>query len=303
MPMSEQYHPLLDRFLDYLRFERRYSAHTVLAYGGDLESFFDYLSEDWDVSDPLSVTLDMARGFLVYLGDTLKLTEKSIHRKLSSLRAFYRYMVKTGRLEDSPVFGVTAPRIPRRLPVFIEERDLDYLFETVKFPETWSGRTAYLSMALLYASGIRLSELIHLKISDVDYSLKMIKVFGKGGKERLIPLPDSLLDLMNLYLQTRFNKNLGRDYPEFFINEKGHPLSARSVYDYVHRYLSEVTTVRTRGPHVLRHSFATHLMNHGADLNAVKALLGHSSLASTQIYTFNSIEKLKEVYKKAHPKA
>jgi len=196
---------------------------------------------------------------------------------------------------------ITAPKIGKRLPVFVEQKDMATLFEYVVFSDDWKGRTERLALRLFYSTGMRLSELINLKESQLDSSHLQVKVLGKGNKERIIPVSKELIDDIQQYVLDKPVKEAG--VVNVFVNEKGRPLQPRSVYSFVKHHLTQVTTIQKKSPHILRHSFATHLMNNGADLNAVKELLGHSSLAATQIYTHNTIEKLKEVFKKAHPKA
>ena len=210
--------------------------------------------------------------------------------------------MKMGNVAQTPMATVVSPKLNKRLPAFVEEKNLQTLFEHVEFPNSWKGKTEKLVLQLFYATGIRLSELINLKESQIDASYKQIKVLGKGNKERIIPVSSELLNEIKNYISEKHQQfNLLPD--NVFVNDKAKPLQPRTVYGFVKYYLSLVTTVQKKSPHILRHSFATHLMNHGADLNAVKELLGHSSLAATQVYTHNTIEKLKEVYKKAHPKA
>jgi integrase/recombinase XerC len=210
--------------------------------------------------------------------------------------------MKTGVLQQTPMVTIVSPKISKRLPVFVEEKHLTTLFEHVSFTDDWKGRTERLVLQLFYASGMRLSELIQLKESQLDASYHQVKVLGKGNKERIIPVAKDLIEELQSYIEEKHQK-IDTVALNIFVTEKGKPLQPRAVYAFVHQYLSQVTTIQKKSPHILRHSFATHLMNNGADLNAVKELLGHSSLAATQVYTHNTIEKLKEVFKKAHPKA
>lgn len=210
--------------------------------------------------------------------------------------------MKMGIIAQTPMTTVVSPKLNKRLPMFVEEQNLQTLFEHVEFSDDWKGRTERLVLQLFYATGVRLSELINLKESQVDASYKQIKVLGKGNKERIIPVSPELLSEIKNYINEK-HQQFETTPENVFVNNKAKPLQPRTVYTFVKNYLSAVTTIQKKSPHILRHSFATHLMNHGADLNAVKELLGHSSLAATQVYTHNTIEKLKEVYKKAHPKA
>lgn len=298
MPIPQ--YPQLQPFLDYLKFEKRYSQHTLLSYQNDLEQFFAYLASQFDAPALNKVTSMYIRSWLAELKEG-GLSSKSINRKISTLRSFFKYQMKTGSLEQTPMTTVTAPRVNKRLPVFVEQNDMALLFEHVVFSDDWQGRTERLVLELFYHTGMRLSELINLKESQLDASQSQVKVLGKGNKERILPVSAELMRTLKDYVQDKPIKESG--IQQVFVTEKGKPLQPRSVYAFVKKHLAQVTTIQKKSPHVLRHSFATHLMNNGAELNAVKELLGHSSLAATQIYTHNTIEKLKEVFQKAHPKA
>jgi integrase/recombinase XerC len=210
-------------------------------------------------------------------------------------------MIRNGEIESTPMSGVSAPKINKRLPVFVEQQDIRTLFEHVEFTDDWDGRTQRMILEVFYNTGMRISELINLKETQVDAAYSQIKVLGKGNKERIIPISNQLVTAVLKYVKEK--PAAGKHVPNVFVTEKGRPLYPKQVYNIVAKNLNLVTTVRKKSPHILRHSFATHLTNNGADLNAVKELLGHSSLAATQVYTHNSIEKLKEVFKRAHPKA
>jgi integrase/recombinase XerC len=290
----------IQTFLDYLKFEKRYSQHTVLSYQNDLEQFFAYLVSQFDAPALENITPAFVRSWLAEMKED-RITSKTINRKISSLKSFFKYEMKTGELERTPMTTITTPKISKRLPVFVEQKDMALLFDHVEFTDDWKGRTERLVLLLFYSTGIRLSELVNLKESQLDSSSSQVKVLGKGNKERIIPVSGELTEDIQRYISEKPMRNEG--ITNVFITEKGRPLQPRSVYSFVKSHLAQVTTVQKKSPHILRHSFATHLMNNGADLNAVKELLGHSSLAATQIYTHNTIEKLKEVFKKAHPKA
>jgi integrase/recombinase XerC len=291
----------IQSFLQYLQFEKRYSQHTIIAYQKDLEQFFDYLNSQYKTDDVSSVTSFIIRSWLAQLKNNDAATAKTINRKISTLKSFFKYQLKQGIITQTPTTTLVSPKISKRLPVFVQENNMDTLLTHVEFPNTWQGKTEQLVIELFYATGMRLSELIKLKEQQVDFYNQQVKVLGKGNKERIIPINKTLLHKLNEYC---INKNaVQKAVPQVFVNEKGKALNPRVVYGFVKQYLGLVTTVQKKSPHILRHSFATHLMNNGADLNAVKELLGHSSLAATQVYTHNTIEKLKEVYAKAHPKA
>jgi len=293
-------HIPLNAFLAYLQFEKRYSVHTITAYSNDLIQFFDFIANQYDGMDYTAITGTMVRSWLASMKEE-ELTGKTLNRKISSLKSFYKYQIQQGHLVKSPMETVISPKISKRLPSFIAENDMEQLFLNLSFAEGWKGYTEKMVIQLFYATGMRLSELIGCKENQVDLSKKIIKVLGKGNKERILPLsPELVLELKKYIAQKPAAAN---GNAHLFVNENGKALQPKAVYTFVKFYLSQVTTLQKKSPHVLRHSFATHLMNNGADLNAVKELLGHSSLAATQVYTHNTIEKLKEVFSKAHPKA
>jgi integrase/recombinase XerC len=298
MPILQ--YPCIYQFLDYLKFERRYSKHTLLSYENDLEQFFQYLVSQFGCPDLEIISSSMVRSWLAELKED-EISSKTINRKISSLKSFYKYQLKTGALIKSPMGTIIAPKISKRLPQFVEQIDMDHLFQHMPFSDDWKGRTERLVILLFYSTGMRLSELIQLKESQIDASHQQVKVLGKGNKERIIPINKDLISQLQLYIAEKPTKAKSSEH--LFVTESGKPLQPRSVYSFIHAKLAEVTTIKKKSPHILRHSFATHLMNNGADLNAVKELLGHSSLAATQVYTHNTIEKLKDVFKKAHPKA
>ena len=298
--MPDSLHPFIDQFIDYLKFEKRYSPHTLLSYRNDLEQFAAYLASQFD-APPLKLSSPLfVRSWLAELKED-DISSKTINRKISALKSFFKYQIKMGAIDQSPMTTVTSPKISKRLPVFVAEQDMEQLFSEVVFPTDWKGRTEKLVLQLFYATGMRVSELVNLKESQLDPANGQLKVLGKGNKERIIPVDAQLLEEIGRYINEKTNRAVNGE--RVFVTEKGKPLQSRMVYSFVKQYLSLVTTVQKKSPHILRHSFATHLMNNGADLNAVKELLGHSSLAATQIYTHNTIEKLKEVFNKAHPKA
>jgi len=299
MSIITRYTPV-NAFLNYLQFEKRYSIHTITAYSNDLIQFFDFIETQYGSIPLEQITGSVVRTWLASLKEA-EMTGKSLNRKISSLKSFFKFQIQKEVLKKSPMETVISPKISKRLPVFVAENDMEQMFMNVSFAEGWKGFTEKLVLQLFYATGMRLSELIQCKQNQVDLSKKQIKVLGKGNKERILPISESLAAEIKLYIQQKLEE--GREAPSLFITENGKPLQPKAVYTFVKKYLSQVTTLQKKSPHVLRHSFATHLMNNGADLNAVKELLGHSSLAATQVYTHNTIEKLKEVFAKAHPKA
>jgi integrase/recombinase XerC len=242
----------------------------------------------------------MVRTWLANMKEA-DMTGKSLNRKISSLKSFFKYHIQQGLLIKSPMDTVISPKISKRLPAFVAEEDMEQLLLNLSFSEGWKGLTEQRVIQLFYATGMRLSELIGCKETQLDLPKRIVKVLGKGNKERIIPISESLAKDLANYIAEK--PEVAQGNPYLFVTEKGKALQPRAVYSFVKFYLSQVTTLQKKSPHVLRHSFATHLMNHGADLNAVKELLGHASLAATQVYTHNTIEKLKEVFAKAHPKA
>lgn len=288
-------------FIDYLKFQKRYSQHTITGYTTDLKDFFDFADLNFATSEVSQITSAIIRSWLASLKEE-KLSSRSVNRKISTLRSFFKYLLRQQVITINPLTQITALKTNKRLPSFVEEKDIDKLFEQVAFPETWQGATDKLIIKLFYNTGIRLSELINLKPGQVNYEQQNIKVLGKGNKERLIPVSDGLLKDVKNYLEKKADKDAA-DNSVIFVTDKGKKLYPKYVYNIVKDKLEKVITNKKKSPHVLRHTFATHLANNGADINAVKELLGHSSLAATQIYVHNSIQKLKDIHKKAHPKA
>jgi integrase/recombinase XerC len=278
--------------------EKRNSAHTVKAYHRDLTQFRDYLQSSYEVSSAQDVSSTMVRSWLVELMES-GISRRSVHRKLSSLRSFYRFLRKEGEVEHDPLTAVNAPKLSKRLPVYVEEQPMDNLFSPDHFSDDFSGKRDELLVTILYETGIRRAELIGLKPEDVDFRKKQLKVLGKRNKERIIPVSDELLEQIQRYIRER--EMIAEDNT-LLVTDKGKKLYPGFVYSKVNYYLSKVTTQDKKSPHVLRHTFATHLLNRGADLNSIKEILGHASLAATQVYTHNSIEKLKQVYNNTHPK-
>ncbi|MEZ4963091.1 MAG: tyrosine-type recombinase/integrase [Saprospiraceae bacterium] len=290
------------RFFQYLQYEKRFSPHTLIAYKKDLGQFFDFLDQTYEITEPAEISHTHIRSWIVDLMEKGNVA-RSINRKLSCLKSFFKFLRKHGEIKANPMLKVVPPKTGKRLPVFVNEKNMSLLFEQVDFGEGFPAVRDRLVLEMLYCTGMRRSELAGVKVADVDLSTFQVKVFGKRQKERLIPVARHLVSLIEKYLAERraaFPDNGGTI---LLLNNKGEAISTSSVYTIVKRYLSFVTTVEQRSPHVLRHSFATHLSNNGADLNAIKELLGHSSLAATQVYTHNSIEQLKKSYQQAHPKA
>lgn len=291
------------RFIDYIRYEKRYSHHTILAYQTDLDQFYAYIQEQYGLTDILQVDHQIIRSWLVSLMDT-HVYPRSINRKLSTLRSYYRFLMKEGVLDENPLLKVISPKNPHRLPVFVEKVKMEALFHDVDFGEDLAGVRERVILELLYATGMRLSEMISLRDSDVDFGRSQIKVMGKRSKERIIPVAGQVMALLTGYISLRKKEIPALNKDSFLlVTDKGERCYPKFIYNVVVRYLDVVTTLKKKSPHVLRHTFATHLLNEGADLNAVKELLGHANLSATQIYTHNTIEKLKKIYNQAHPRA
>jgi len=289
-----------ERFIAYIQFEKRYSPHTVIAYRNDLKQFFDYLRDQYQIDDIRIVDHSMIRSWLVQMMEK-KITARSVNRKLTTLKTFYRFLIREGILEENPMRKIISPKTAKRLPVFVEKEKMDFLLDRVEFTEGFAGVRDRLILEMFYATGMRLSELVNLKVTDIDFHKSNIKVLGKRNKERLIPFNKKLEGLIENYL--RYKEEKFGQTSDLFVTDNGKKIYPKKVYLIVHHYLGEVTTLVKKSPHILRHTFATHLLNNGAELNAVKELLGHANLSATQIYTHNTIEKLKAIYKQAHPKA
>lgn len=288
-------------FIHYIQYEKRYSQHTVRAYTDDLQQFLLFLEEDYGPTPLPEIKVTFIRTWLASLKEQ-GLTAKSLNRKISTLKSFFKFHLRQGNVSADPTATIIMPKIHKRLPAFVTEKDIDRLFSQITFPEDWNGITERLLLQILYQTGLRLSELINLKPGQVDSYTNTIKILGKGNKERVLPCNKELIEEITVYLQTKKVQLPEADASVVLVDAKGKALYGRWVYAVVTKYLAQVTTLEKRGPHVLRHTFATHLVNNGAELNAVKELLGHSSLAATQVYTHNTIDRLKEVYRKAHPK-
>ena len=300
MPIPHLIHQ--QNFIDFLQFQKRYSKNTIVSYKNDLTSFFSFLQDQYPDTAISDIKTVYIRSWMADMKDN-KMTARSLNRKISSLRSFFKFLLKNQTVKSNPVSCITSPKMPKRLPQFITEKDTENLFTIIEFSEGFKGHTEKLLLQVLYFTGIRKAELIAIRENDIDKMNSQIKVLGKGNKERLIPVNNLLVNDLIFYAAEKKRLGLRNENNIFFVTEKGNSLDPKQVYNIVHKYLSRITTIDKKSPHILRHTFATHLMNNGAELNAVKELLGHASLAATQIYTHNSIEKLKDVYKKAHPKA
>lgn len=300
MPVTQP--QIIQVFLDHLKFQKRYSQHTVVSYQTDLVDFFNFIEKEFEATFPVEIKSSFVRSWLAGLKEK-GLESKSINRKISTLKSFFKYHLRQGLIQTSPMVTILSAKVKKRLPQFVAEKDINTLFNYVEFSDDWNGKTNKLLLHLLYNTGIRQAELINLKETNIDIRNSTIKVLGKGNKERILPVSNELGQLIQQYIDNKHNNFKVPNIEILLVNKKGKKLYPKYIYTTVKKYLSDVTTIDKKSPHVLRHTFATHLMNNGADINAVKELLGHSSLAATQIYTHNTIEKLKEVHSKAHPKA
>lgn len=292
-------------FLDYLSVEKRFSPHTRVSYQTDLVQFRDFLATGYDNIAVSEANYQLVRTWIASLMDS-GVSARSVNRKITALRTYYRFLLKEEAIRVNPMLKIQGPKTSKRLPVFVEEKQIDNLLNNSKFDDQgedpYEAHLVQLIIELFYGTGMRLAELTELKETDVNLSRGTLKVLGKRNKERIIPVTSELKGLIAKYLSEK--KKLGIPGNEFLLLKKdGKKVSRKFVYDKVNFYLSKVTTIDKKSPHVLRHTFATHMLNNGADLNAIKELLGHANLSATQIYTHNTVEKLKAIYHKAHPRA
>jgi len=295
----------MDLFFNYLRSERRYSSHTLLSYQTDLRQFAEYLQTTYELTDLAQADHTLVRSWVVTLMQQ-DLDPRTVNRKIACLRSYFKFLLTTGRISRNPMLRIKAPKMAKKLPDFVPESSLNGLLNSFEFPDTFVGARDQLVLELLYGTGIRLSELIGIAPDDVSLHGQTVRVTGKGNKQRLVPLNQTLVTVLERYIAFR-KREIGaidNTRTALLVTEKGEPMYEKLVYRTVKHYLSQITTASSQQhPHVLRHSFATHLLNKGADLNAIKDLLGHANLAATQVYTHLSIDKLKSVFEQAHPKA
>lgn len=289
-----------DTFLDHLRFEKRYSVHTITSYEQDLAQFQQFLeAETGETADISGVSYQQVRAWVASLVEA-KISARSINRKLSALKSFYKFLQKQGAISTNPMQKIVGPKTPKRLPEFVDEQHMQRLFSDIEFEEGFAGLRDRLLLDLLYQTGMRRSELTGLKESDVDLNNLTLRVLGKRSKERLIPVSYELKRNLELYLSVKEERKFASGM--LLVTDKGAQITGQFVYTKVKKYLAQITSIHKKSPHVLRHTFATHMLNHGADINAVKDLLGHANLSATQVYTHNTIDKLKKSYKQAHPR-
>lgn len=292
---------LLQSFIDYLSLEKKYAVHTVKAYRRDIETFQGFLNEEYNACSLKKANYTQIRSWIVNLVET-DISNRSINRKVSSLNAFYKFLLKIDEIKINPLAKHKALKVAKKVQIPFSEKEIGNVLEDFNFDNTFEGVRDKLIIELFYSTGIRRIELVQLKLSDVDFSKRNIKVLGKRNKERYLPLLDSVIKTIEGYLSLREKIVRNNEMKSLFLTKKGDEIYETLVYRVINNYFSKASTKVKKSPHVLRHSFATHLLNQGADLNAVKELLGHASLAATQIYTHNSIAELKKVYAKSHPR-
>ena len=292
----------IETFLSFLSHEKRYSPHTIISYKNDLCQFSDFLKATYEL-ELLEAKYVQIRDYMVYLMRN-DIGANSVGRKMSSLRSFYKYNLRQGLIASSPMAQIKSPKVAKPLPVFIDDQKLDLLLDSDSlFDGSFASQRDKVLLETLFGTGMRLAELLTLKDSDVNFYEGTIKVMGKGNKQRIIPLPKPLTLMLKEFIHLKSLQIFDNKTEALIVNNKGNSATRDFIYSTVKKYLAYVSTQDKRSPHVLRHSYATSLLNRGADLNAIKELLGHTSLASTEVYTHNSIERLKTIYKQAHPKA
>jgi len=289
-----------ESFINYLKYEKRFSSHTVVAYKNDLDQFVQYCTAVVGEFIVNGVDTKLVRSWIVHLMEQ-ELSPRSVNRKVSTVKSFFKFLMKEQIVENNPAINLPLPKIRKKLPNFVEENNLHHLLDDGFFSDDFKGVRDKLIINLLYGTGIRLAELLQLKDTDINTKEYLIKVLGKRKKERVIPYPKSINNLLGEYVKLR-NEQVETNSSILLVTEKGKPVYEKLIYRVVKDNLSKVTSLEKRSPHVLRHTYATHLLNKGADLNAVKELLGHSNLAATQVYTHTTFEKLQGIYKQAHPR-
>ncbi|MDX5348212.1 MAG: tyrosine-type recombinase/integrase [Hymenobacteraceae bacterium] len=292
----------MELFFKYLKYEKRYSPHTLTSYYTDLGQFSEYLSQTYAIADPAEADHPIIRSWIVSLVQK-EYDARSINRKIACLRSYYKFLLRENRISKNPMLRIKPPKASKKLPAFVPQEPINNLLNNFEFEDSFEGLRDKLILELLYGTGMRLAELIGITHEDINLQNRTIKVLGKGNKERLVPINDSLLECLQQYQDKKNKEYPNNSSSNLLVTNRTHKLYPKFVYRTVKKYIGLITTSKHTNPHVLRHSFATHLLDNGADLNAIKDLLGHSSLAATQVYTHNSIEKLKSIFDKAHPKA
>lgn len=292
---------MIDRFIVYLQSNRRYSQHTLTAYRADLSQLKEYLDTQYEILSFEDTSFFHLRSYIVYL-KSRSITHKTINRKISSIKTFFKYLLRQGVIQVDITEKLISPKIKKTLPQYVKEDEPDLLVEKYTDFDRYVQVLGWIMFILFYNTGMRRSELIHLKNEDIDEFQKVIKVIGKGNKERIIPISDKVKEDLGRYIQIRDSQISENRSPYVFLTPKGKKLYPKYVYNIINELLGKITTLEKKSPHILRHTFATQLLNNGADLYAIKEMLGHSSLAATQVYTHNSLTKIQAIYKKAHPR-
>jgi integrase/recombinase XerC len=290
-----------ESFINYLKYEKRYSHLTAIAYKKDLDQFEEFFVKTVGDFHVEGINDKVARQWVIELMDS-GLTARTVNKKISALKSFYKYLLRLEVVKENNLVNVIVPKVRKKLPQFVEEKNLNHLLDDGFFGEDFESLRDKLILSLFYGSGIRLAELMHLKDADLNQFESLIKVLGKRNKERIIPYPRSLNELIDQYKSERIHL-YGNSTKLFFLTSSGEPVYEKLIYRVVNKHLALVTTIAQKSPHVLRHTFATHMLNRGADLNAVKEMLGHANLSATQIYTHTSLDKIKKVYRQAHPRS
>lgn len=295
---------VVEGYIEYIKKEKRFSAHTVLAYSKDLDQFITYLEDKLEVKTLKEVDHHDIRSWIISIMEDDKMQPSTVNRKMSCLRSFYKYMVRHDMITKDPMAKISSLKTEKKLPLFLEQSQMENLLDKLEFGEGYEGTRDKLIIELLYCTGMRRAELTGLKSSDLNVSRQEVKVLGKRNKERLIPLSQQLIQSISDYRNTQKEHFGEQNLPDLLLlDNAGNRMSDGFVYRKVNKYLRLVTTIEKKSPHILRHTFATHMLNNGADLNAIKEILGHASLSATQVYTHNTIEKLTKIYKQAHPRA
>ena len=293
---------MVDNFLRYIEHEKRFSKHTIISYATDLSQFSIFISDKYHQQSPLEADYNMIRSWMIHLIEN-KIEPRSVNRKIACLKSYYKFLLRQNAIVKNPTLRIKAPKVKKRLPVFIEEMNMSSLLNDYIFTDTFSDIRDKMILELLYGTGMRLSELIGIEDSDINLYDSTMRVTGKGNKERVIPIHEKLKETIEVYNKVKDSTFLNQKDSSFILTDKGLKAYPIFIQRIVKKYLTMVSTSEKKSPHVLRHSFATHLLNKGADLNAIKDLMGHANLAATQVYTHNSMEKLKNIFKQAHPKA
>ena len=286
----------IEDFIDYVKSEKRYSEYTVVSYITDLNQFFRFLNKEYQISDPKIIKFKIIRNWITSMLDS-NLKPSTVKRKISTLKTYFKFLLINRHIDLNPTLKIVSPKSSKKLPVFVEKDKMDILFDNNFFEDHFEGKRNRLIIELFYLTGIRLSELINIQLIDIDFTNSQIKVLGKRNKERMIPITHQTLKIISNFISCYQIKKY------LFCEENGNRLYPKKVYRIVNKYLEKISSLQKKSPHILRHTFATHMLNNGADINAIKEILGHANLSATQIYTHNSIKKLKNVHKQAHPKA